>query len=216
MMILGHRGYSAAHLENSMESFRAALQAGMDGFELDVQPTLDGACVVLHDDDLARTAQAAGNLRKLRLADLPLLKNGEKVPLLSEALALPARLINVELKGSPGWEIALAEVRLAGALDRVLFSSFEHDEIFALRAACPSARCGLLWSTEQTLALRRKHLSALPADFYFNLPINPVRACARFWSVHRHRIVLWGMKSAAEARFMPFEPGIIVADAPAH
>ena len=40
-----------------MEAFRAALAAGMDGFELDVQPTQDGVCHVLHDDDLARTAQ---------------------------------------------------------------------------------------------------------------------------------------------------------------
>ena len=213
-LLLGHRGYSAAHLENSMEAFRAALAAGMDGFELDVQPTRDGACAVLHDDDLARTAESSGIVRDLCLADLPRLKNGEKVPLLSEALALPARLINVELKGSPGWEIALAEVQRAGALDRVLFSSFEHGEMFALSAACPSARCGLLWTTGQTLALRRKQLSELPEDFYFNLPLEPVRTCTRFWSPHRRRILLWGMNSAAEARVLPFEPAIIVADSP--
>ncbi len=195
-----------------MEAFRAALEAGMDGFELDVQPTRDGACAVLHDDDLARTAVSGGILRELRLADLPRLKNGEKVPVLSEALALPARLINVELKGSPGWEIALEEVRRAGALERVLFSSFEHSEIFALRAACPSARCGLLFTTEQTLALRRKDLADLPADFYLNLPLEPVRQCSRFWSPHRRRILLWGMKSAAEARTLPFEPAVVVAD----
>ena len=211
-MLLGHRGYSAKHLENSMEAFRAALEGGMDGFELDVQPTRDGACMVLHDDDLARTAESAGILRELRLADLPRLKNGEKVPLLSDALALPARMINVELKGSPGWEIALEEVKRAAALDRVLFSSFEHSEVFALRAACPSVRCGLLFTTVQTLALRRKELSELPADFYFNLPIEPVRQCARFWSAYRKRIVLWGMRSAAEARILPFEPAIVVAD----
>ena len=51
-LVLGHRGLSSSHLENSMEAFRAALAAGMDGFELDVQPTLDGVCAVLHDDTL--------------------------------------------------------------------------------------------------------------------------------------------------------------------
>ncbi len=213
-LVLGHRGYSAAHLENSMEAFRAALDAGMDGFELDVQPTLDGACVVLHDADLARTAQGRGLLRELRLNELPRLRNGEKLPQLSEALALPARLINVELKGSPGWQLALAEVERAGALHRVLFSSFEHGEIFALSSARPAARCGLLFTTEQTLGLRRKQLASLPADFYFNLPFEPVRMCSRFWSAYRKRIALWGMKSAAEARSLPFEPAVLIADGP--
>ena len=38
-LILDHRGPSTTHLENSLGAFRAALAAGMDGFELDVQPT---------------------------------------------------------------------------------------------------------------------------------------------------------------------------------
>jgi len=107
-IILGHRGLSARHLENSMEAFRAALAAGMDGFELDVQPTQDGVCCVLHDDDLVRTARTGGILRKLKAADLPQLNNGEAVPRLVDVLALPARLINVELKEEPGWKQALS------------------------------------------------------------------------------------------------------------
>jgi glycerophosphoryl diester phosphodiesterase len=211
-LLLGHRGYSSKHLENSLEAFRAALAAGMDGFELDVQPTLDGACIILHDDDLARTAQAAGRVRNLRLDELPLLKNGERVPLLSEALALPALLVNVELKGSPGWEIALAEVKRADALSRVLFSSFEHDEIFALHAACSSARCGLLYTTEETLRLTGEAIARLPSGFTLNLPLSGVQARTDFWVSRRRRIVLWGMKSAGEARSLPFEPAVIVSD----
>ena len=212
-LLLGHRGYSSKHLENSLEAFRAALDAGMDGFELDVQPTLDGACVILHDDDLARTAHAAGRVRNLRFDELPLLKNGETVPRLSEALALPAVLVNVELKGTPGWEIALAEVKRAGALSRVLFSSFEHGEIFALHAACSSARCGLLYTTEQTLRLTGEDIARLPSGFTLNLPLTGVKARAGFWGLHRGRIVLWGMKSAGEARSLPFKPAVIVSDA---
>ena len=51
-LLLGHRGLSSTQLENSLAAFQAALAAGMDGFELDVQPTRDGVCMVLHDDDL--------------------------------------------------------------------------------------------------------------------------------------------------------------------
>ena len=70
-LILGHRGLSSKHLENSLEAFRGALAAGMDGFELDVQPTRDGVCMVLHDEDLARTANGSGLLRKMKVAELP-------------------------------------------------------------------------------------------------------------------------------------------------
>ena len=70
-LILGHRGLSSKHLENSLEAFRAALAAGMDGFELDVPPTRDGVCAILHDDDLARPANVSGILPTLKSADLP-------------------------------------------------------------------------------------------------------------------------------------------------
>ena len=65
-IVLGHRGHSAHHLENSMEAFRSALEVGMDGFELDAQPSQDGVCCVLHDDDLGRTARQGGVLRRLK------------------------------------------------------------------------------------------------------------------------------------------------------
>jgi glycerophosphoryl diester phosphodiesterase len=125
-LILGHRGYSARYLENSMEAFRAALDAGMDGFELDVQPTCDGIPFILHDEDLGRTAESGGVLRNLSSLDLPRLKNGESVPKLEDALRLPAGLINVELKGRPGWRPALDAVITGQAVERVVFSSFEH------------------------------------------------------------------------------------------
>ena len=84
-LILGHRRLSSKHLENSMESFKAALAAGMDGFELDVQPPQDRVCLMLHDDHLARTAQSGRILRKMKAMELPPLQHGE--PCWKQALA---------------------------------------------------------------------------------------------------------------------------------
>ena len=211
-ILLGHRGFSARHLENSMEAFRAALEAGMDGFELDVQPTLDGVCHILHDDDLERTGRAVGILRKLKSADLPLLKNGEAVPRLVEVLALPARLVNVELKGEPGWKQALAAVEAAGAVGRVLFSSFEHSEVFQLWSACHEARCGLLWEEDEAADLDQETLADLPAQLMFHPPLSEVKARPGFWAPHKSRLALWGMKSPAEAADLGFEPAILISD----
>jgi len=211
-LLLGHRGLSSRHLENSMEAFRAALAAGLDGFELDVQPTADGVCCVLHDDDLARTAQGPGLLRRLKCGELPRLRNGEGVPRLSDVLELKARLVNVELKGEPGWNQALAAVEAAGALDRVLFSSFEHSEVLQLWSACHEARCGFLWDAEEAGDLDAEALEDLPAQLTLHVPLAAVLARPDFWRPHASRLAVWGMASAAEAKALPFEPGILIAD----
>lgn len=211
-LILGHRGYSARHLENSMEAFQAALSAGMDGFELDVQPTQDGVSMILHDDDLARTAKASGILRRLKSTELPLLTNGEPLPRLSDVLNLPARLINVELKGEPGWKQALASVDASDALGRVLFSSFEHTEVLQLWSECHEARCGFLWETDEAEELTAEELESLPPALYFHLPLNAVKARPEFWKPYADRLALWGMKSPQEAKGLGFAPAILITD----
>jgi glycerophosphoryl diester phosphodiesterase len=211
-LILGHRGLSARHLENSLEAFRAALAAGMDGFELDVQPTRDGVSVILHDDTLDRTAQGTGELRKLKASELPKLNNGEPLPRLADALDLPAKLINVELKGEPGWQEALATVEAAEALDRVIFSSFEHSEVLQLWAACPQARCGFLWTSEEAADLSSEELADLPEELYLHPPLKAVKAAPELWAPHASRLVLWGMKAPAEAEGLPFAPFAVIAD----
>jgi glycerophosphoryl diester phosphodiesterase len=211
-LLLGHRGLSASHLENSMEAFRAALAAGMDGFELDVQPTRDGVCLVLHDEDLARTANGSGLLRQMKVAELPPLKNGEAVPRLADVLDLPAKLVNVELKGEPGWQQALAAVEAAEALDRVLFSSFEHSEVLQLWAACQTARCGFLWENDEALDLSAEELADLPEALWLHPPLKAVKARPELWAPYAQRLALWGMKTPAEAAGLPFSPAVLIAD----
>ena len=211
-LILGHRGLSSKHLENSMEAFRAALAAGMDGFELDVQPTRDGVCAVMHDEDLARTTNGSGILRQMKTAELPPLKNGESVPRLADVLDLPAKLINVELKGEPGWQQALATVEAAEALDRVLFSSFEPSEVLQLWAACETARCGFLWELDEAMDLTPEELADLPEALWFHPPLKAVKARPELWGPYADRLALWGMKTASEAEGLPFVPAVLIAD----
>lgn len=211
-LILGHRGLSSRHLENSLEAFRAALAAGLDGFELDVQPTRDGVCMVLHDEDLSRTAHGSGLLRQMKATELPPLRNGESVPRLAEVLDLPARLINVELKGEPGWQQALAAVEAAEALDRVLFSSFEHSEVLQLWAACEGARCGFLWELDEALELTQEELADLPEALWLHPPLKAVLANPALWAPHAERLALWDMKTPAEAAALPFVPAVLIAD----
>ena len=195
-----------------MAAFQAALAAGMAGFELDVQPTRDGVCMVLHDEDLARTAQGTGLLRQMKVAELPPLQNGETLPRLADALELPAHLINVELKGEPGWQQALATVEAAEALDRVLFSSFEHSEVLQLWAACETARCGFLWETDEALDLSAEELADLPEALWLHPPLKAVQARPELWAPYAGRLAVWGMKTASEAAGLPFQPAVLIVD----
>jgi glycerophosphoryl diester phosphodiesterase len=62
---VAHRGWHKLHIENTLEAFRAAYDAGCDMVEFDVQLTRDGVPVIFHDDDCKRLAG-----RRDRLFDL--------------------------------------------------------------------------------------------------------------------------------------------------
>src|SRR3712207_9162229 len=96
---IGHRGTPSCgeHSENTLQSIRAALDAGADGVEVDVQATREGVLVLAHDRDLgrilgtgARTGPvvAESTLAELRALRLPV---GARIPTLAEALDLAAR-----------------------------------------------------------------------------------------------------------------------------
>jgi glycerophosphoryl diester phosphodiesterase len=95
--ILGHRGAPWAAPENTLAALRAALEHGLDGFEYDLQRTLDGEAVLLHDDTLGRTTDGSGQVSGRSLADLYQLDagswhgpkfEGERIPTFEQAWRL--------------------------------------------------------------------------------------------------------------------------------
>ena len=54
--LMAHRGDTALYPENTLESIQAAGEAGITIIEFDVQLTRDRVPVILHDDNLQRTA----------------------------------------------------------------------------------------------------------------------------------------------------------------
>ena len=91
--VAAHRGNVALCPENTMPSYRSAYDIGADMIELDMHMTKDGEIVMIHDGDLARTADVAGKIRELTLeeirrADVGIKKGmefaGTRVPTLRE------------------------------------------------------------------------------------------------------------------------------------
>ncbi|GAO76715.1 glycerophosphodiester phosphodiesterase [Meiothermus ruber] len=98
-LLLGHRGAPLQAKENTLESFRRALEAGLDGLELDLHRTRDGVLVVHHDFELQGRPIAALDWPTLQ-QQAPWLPRLEQVFALAEEF--PQAWFNLELKSQPG------------------------------------------------------------------------------------------------------------------
>jgi len=146
-ILLGHRGVREGVRENTLAAFKRAMEAGLDGVELDVQRTRDGVLVVYHDFWIDR-----GLVHQLTYAELkealPQLATLEEVLALFEGY--PEAILNVELKSIPGFRdgrtAELAELLRGWAgRNRVLVSSFDPVALFELRSLVPEQPLGFLF-----------------------------------------------------------------------
>ena len=69
-LIIGHRGASALAPENTLASFKRAIESGADGVEFDVRLSKDGVPVVIHDATLVRTAGIDNRVAELTATQL--------------------------------------------------------------------------------------------------------------------------------------------------
>lgn len=142
---VGHRGASARYPENTLASFRSAVEAGAGGIELDVRLTRDEKAVVMHDATVDRTTDGSGPVAARTLSEIRRLNAGGRdgyrghllVPTLAEVLEeFPGVAVNLEIKDAdlPGAEgIILRELEGAGASGRVLVVSAHHAVIRKFR-----------------------------------------------------------------------------------
>jgi glycerophosphoryl diester phosphodiesterase len=126
--VLAHRGgVHPRTVENTLPAFRAAWDLGVTHLETDVHVTSDGVCVLWHDPDLRRLTGDRRRIERVTHAELRALDlgSGARVATLAELLAeLPEARVNVDVKGRLAPAEAARVIRAAGALERVLVTSF--------------------------------------------------------------------------------------------
>jgi len=142
--------------ENTLPSFEKALELGAEALEFDVTLTRDGEPIIIHDDTLDRTTNGRGAVDSFSLEQLRELDAGSwkgvpaRLPTLDEVLGAFAHraLLNLEVKRSRRRaelvDACAAAVAERGLLDRVVFSSFDHDALRLVRQLLPQARIGVL------------------------------------------------------------------------
>ncbi|MGW3726397.1 glycerophosphodiester phosphodiesterase [Streptomyces sp. F001] len=156
-LTIGHRGVMGVAPENTLRSFVAAEQAGLDVIELDLHLSKDGALVVLHDTEVDRTTDGTGPVAEKTLAELRALDagQGERIPVFEEVLDAVDAPLQAEIKDVAAAR-ALAEVmRERDLVERIEVSSFHDEAIAEIARLLPGVRTALIGSRYGTDIVER-------------------------------------------------------------
>lgn len=155
VVAIAHRGGSRLRPENTLVAFDHAMTLGVDGLECDVRLSSDGEVVVIHDETLDRTTDAAGPVSARTADDLARVDAGCRfrereawpipgqhigVPKLADVLGRYTRVpVIVEIKGDDVdvARRAVAIVRALRAEDRVILAGFSQAVLDEVRRVAP-------------------------------------------------------------------------------
>ena len=156
---IGHRGAPALAPENTLASFRKAVETGMNGIELDVQYSADKKLVVYHNWDL-RTLNSSNKLIKnMFYSEIKEISLNEdeiyKIPLLEEVLNVLSKncIINIEIKSgyilNTGIEKNVLNILNNHNFEQnCIISSFNPVILWRIRKLNPSILTAFLWSNK--------------------------------------------------------------------
>lgn len=161
---LGHRGDRLNFPENTLISFRSAIDKGLDGIEMDVMLTKDGKLICSHNFDLERETTGKGFVNETDYQKLINVKTGmefpgegrQPIPLMMDVInSLPSTaIINIEIKTSSTFDI-ISAVKIARLIkkgeikQRVIVSSFNPLALRVVKIISTSIPTGYIYSKEK-------------------------------------------------------------------
>ena len=145
ILVEGHRGYCAKYPENTLISFEAAIDLGVDAFEFDVWLSKDKKPVVIHDGNCRRTCGVDKHVRDMELEEIKTIEaaysekfgdtyvgKGIGIPTLEELCRLvehkrPGMPLGVEIKEytEECVDITVAMLKEYGLFDNAWFYAFD-------------------------------------------------------------------------------------------
>jgi len=152
-IIIAHRGGAKLAPENTLASFKNAIEIGVDMIEIDVHFSKDSEIIVIHDKSLDRTTNGTGEIKALTLDEIKKYDAGswfsedyknEKVPTLTEVIQTingQCKLL-IEIKDGdekyPGLEKKIVEtVKEHNVEPWVVVQSFNKNSILRIKEMYP-------------------------------------------------------------------------------
>jgi hypothetical protein len=152
VQVIVHRGSSEFAHENTLEAYRASLELGADGNEIDIRATRDGVLICFHDDMLDHRLEAIGDVADHDWAELRTFRFrrpgpfGEfcRIPTLEEVLELHRRhagLLHLDIK-RPGLEQPIIDLLTRLEMwDHVVAVNGENGPAIIKDSRCRMGRC---------------------------------------------------------------------------
>lgn len=199
MLKIGHRGARFYEPENTLRSFRKALELGVDTVELDVRRTKDGEIVVIHDAEVDRTTNGKGLVNELTLKEIKQLvtEGGERIPTLEEALDLLDKRVRVliELKEAGFEEEVLKIAREKGLEKNVIIISFLEEALKRVRELDGDVETGLIYVRH-----RNPIKAALELKTNYLLPLYRFAHTAEIRKAHENglKVIVWTINKQEE------------------
>ncbi len=156
-LAIAHRGGRSLGPENTLYTFKRAVELGTDVLEMDLQTTSDGALVILHDREVDRTTNGTGAVDSFTLSDLkkldagfrwtpdnsrsfPLRSTGITIPTLAQVFkTFPDQRMNIEIKSSQVNTIQdlCRTIRDNRRSQKVMVACFDAGKLGEFRSICP-------------------------------------------------------------------------------
>jgi len=199
MLKIGHRGARAYEPENTLRSFKKALELGVDAVELDVRRTKDDKIVVIHDAEVDRTTNGKGSVSELMLQEIKELvtEKGEKIPTLEEALDFLDKKVKIliELKETGLEEKVLSLIREKGLETNVIIVSFLEEALRKARELNDEVETGLIYVKH-----RNPIKAALELRANYLLPLYRFTHTADVQRAHENglKVVVWTINKQEE------------------
>jgi glycerophosphoryl diester phosphodiesterase len=199
MLKIGHRGAKFYEPENTLRSFRKALELGVDAVELDVRRTKDGEVVVIHDAEVDRTTNGKGLVSELTLEEIKKLvtDKGEKIPTLEEALDFLDKKVKVliELKETGIEEDVLNLIREKELEKNVILISFLESALGKIRALNKDVETGLIYVRHENPVK-----AALELKANYLLPLYRFTRAEEIKKAHENglKIIVWTINDEKE------------------
>lgn len=205
MKIIGHRGAAGLALENTLDSFKAAIEAGVDAIEFDIRITKDGKLVLSHDSHLGRVSKKSAKITESSLAILRQVKlnNGKAIVTLAEALEKTKEIpLIIEPKESEWAEPLTSFLKQQKDISHCKVISFNHQELYAFHLLMPKVPVFALEHTKPFEVIRiAKVLGFTGIDINFWL-LNPLTYyLARY---HKLEVIVYTVNSPWIASFLRF------------
>ena len=163
--VMGHRGSPTLITENTLISFKKAIEQGVDGLEFDIRLSKDKQIVIFHDNNLKRLSDRDDIVTDLSLTELQAIvlkkQAGQTedvyIPALNDIISLVSQIkvINIEIKSEglfKGHDILTPLIKFLNKHqidDRCIISSFNPFILMRLRLQRPETVIGFLYNRKQ-------------------------------------------------------------------